>query len=156
MMHIAEINQKHGVARSALCDAMGVPRATFYRQQSNDLVADEVSQRKPKPSNTLTQIEQKQVLDLLHSERFVDKTPYQTFYTLLDQGQYICSIRTMYRLLCEKSETQDRRHQRNHRDAVKPELMAIAPNQIWSWDITKLVCTGRLVYYYLYCPIRYL
>ena len=150
MMDIAEINQKYSTTKSALCDAMGMPRATFYRQKSNTITADEHSQSKNKPNNILSQIEQKQVLDLLHGERFADKTPYQAFYTLLDEGLYICSIRTMYRLLCEKGETQDRRNQRNHRDAVKPELMATEPNQIWSWDITKLLCTQRLVYYHLY------
>lgn len=94
--------------------------------------------------------EQQQALELLHSEQFVDKTPYQVFYTALDKGQYYCSIRTMYRLLEAHGGTQDRRNQRCHRNAIKPELMAIAPNEVWTWDITKLLGIKRLVYYHLY------
>ena len=72
----------------------------------------------------------------MHSERFVDATPYEVFYILLDEGQYIASIRTMYRILLEVGESKDRRNQRNHKDAVKPELIATAPNEVWSWDIS--------------------
>jgi len=93
------------------------------------------------------------ILNLLHSERFIDCTLYQVYYTLLDEGQYHGSIRTFYRLLAENGETQERRDQRNHRDAVKPELMATKQNQVWSWDIMKLLSFQRLVYYYLYVII---
>ena len=102
------------------------------------------------PRNALCDKEKQTVLDLLHSERFVDKTPYDVYHTLLDEGEYYCSMRTMYRLLETQGESKDRRAQRNHRDAVKPELIASIANEVWSWDITKLLSTQRLVYYYLY------
>jgi len=98
----------------------------------------------------LSDDEKQTVLDLLHSERFVDKTPYEMYYTLLDEGEYYCSPRTMYRLLEFRDENKDRRNQRTHRDAIKPELIAVKPNEVWSWDITKLLSMQRLVYYYLY------
>lgn len=100
--------------------------------------------------NKLTDGEISKIMSLLHSERFVDSTAYEIFYTLLDEGHYYCSIRTMYRLLEARGESKDRRDVRNHRDAIKPELIAIKPNEVWSWDITKLLSTKRLVYYYLY------
>jgi transposase InsO family protein len=90
------------------------------------------------------------VLDLLHSERFIDKTPYDAYYELIDKGEYHCSPRTMYRILAEHGESKDRRVQRHRRDAVKPELMATRPNEVWSWDITKLLGSQKWVYYHLY------
>lgn len=89
-------------------------------------------------------------LTLLHSDRFADKTPYDAFNALIDEGEYYCSPRTMYRVLKERGETLDRRPQRNHRDAVKPELIATQPNEVWSWDITKLLGPQKWMYYYLY------
>ena len=80
------------------------------------------------PVNALNNLEKKSVLDLLHSEHFVDKTPYDVYYELMDKGEYYCSPRTMYRILEEQGETPDRRLQRCHRDAVKPELIATRPN----------------------------
>lgn len=105
------------------------------------------------PMNALSEEEKQALIDLLHSERFADCTPYQVYYTMLDEGVYLASVRTMYRVLSGLGETKDRRTQRKHRDAVKPELIATAPNQVWSWDITKLLCTRRLVYYHLYVII---
>jgi len=101
----------------------------------------------------LTTDQKQEIRVLLHSERFIDSTPYEVYYTLLDEGQYIASVRTMYRILLENDESQDRRNQRNHRDAVKPELIATVPNQVWSWDITKLLSFDRFVYYHLYVII---
>lgn len=146
MKDIAHIAQQHGVPIDGLCQALTIPRASYYRhQQSTD---------KPKspavPPNKLSASEVDQVLDLLHSEQFIDKTPYDVYYHYLDKGQYYCSVKTMYRLLAERGETQPRRAQRNHRNAIKPELVADQPNQVWSWDITKLLSIHRLVYYYLY------
>lgn len=149
MMAIAEMSRVQGVAASALCGAMVMPRASYYRHRS-DTFLNKAKQAYSKPANALAVNEQQHLLNLLHSERFVDQTPYQVFHSLLDEGQYICSVRTMYRLLAEQEETQDRRNQRSHRDAVKPELIATAPNEVWSWDITKLLSTQRLVYHYLY------
>lgn len=95
-------------------------------------------------------IEKQQVLDVLHGERFVDKTPYEAYNALIDEGTYYCSTRTMYRMLEERGETTARRKQRNHRDAVKPELIATKQNEVWSWDITKLKSHKKWVYFHLY------
>jgi putative transposase len=131
----------------ALCKALAISRATYYRQHCEKVTVK--SPRKP-PKNALSEAERQKVLELFHSERFVDKTPYETFNALIDDGDYYCSTRTMYRVLEKQGETSDRRSQRNHRDAVKPELIATKPNEVWSWDITKLRSHEKWVYFYLY------
>lgn len=100
--------------------------------------------------NSLGEAENKIILDLLHSERFVDKTAYQVYNTLLDEGIYYGSVRTIYRILERENENKERRILRNHRDAVKPELIATRPNEVWSWDITKLLTFNKWSYFYLY------
>lgn len=149
MLEINAVNQKQGVPMARLCKALQVSRATLYRHNLPQ-VNNAYSKRSASCANAMTPIQQQIILDLLHSARFVDQTPYDIFYTLLDEGQYYCSIRTMYRLLEMQGENLDRRQQRCHRDAVKPELLATAPNQVWSWDITLLLSERRLSYYYLY------
>ena len=88
--------------------------------------------------------------ELLNSERFADQSPYEVYASLLDEGIYHCSIRTMYRILEENAEVQERRNQLRHPSYTKPELLATAPNQLWSWDITKLRGPATWQYYYLY------
>jgi len=90
------------------------------------------------------------VLDTLHSERFVDQAPAAVYYTLLDEGVRLCSVRTMYRILDSQDEVRDRRDQLTHPTYKKPELLATGPNQVWSWDITKLLGPVKWTYYYLY------
>jgi putative transposase len=148
MMNITELNREMNMPINMLCDAIMLPRATYYRHINKD--STEITAINRSPKNALSDAENQAVLDLLHSERFVDKTPYEVFYTLIDEGQRYCSPRTMYRLLASHNETTDRRHPRNHRNAVKPELIATGPNEVWSWDITKLLCTQRLQYFHLY------
>lgn len=104
-------------------------------------------------SFTQSFLQSQEIRDILHSDRFADATPYTVFYTLLDEGKYVSSIRTLYRILCESGESHDRRDVRNHRDAIKPELIATAPNQVWSWDITKIRSVHRLTYFHLYVII---
>jgi putative transposase len=134
-----------------LCDALLIPRSTFYWHQENSKNETKPqSEQKIIPKNSLSDEEKQEVLSILHSERFVDKTPYDIFHTMLDEGQYHCSPRTMYRILEAQGENKDRRAQRNHRDAVKPELIATCPNEVWSWDITKLRSHQKWVYFYLY------
>jgi putative transposase len=106
--------------------------------------ADQVQPR------ALTAAEQQAVLEVLHSERFADAAPATIYATLLDEGTYLCSISTMYRLLRERGETGDRRRHSTHPARVKPELVAEAPNRVWSWDITKLHGPAKWTYYYLY------
>jgi putative transposase len=90
------------------------------------------------------------VLDVLHADRFVDQAPPEIYATLLDEGTYLCSLRTMYRILEARGEVRERRDQLRHPHYTKPELLATAPNQVWSWDITKLLGPAKWTYFYLY------
>jgi putative transposase len=90
------------------------------------------------------------VHDVLTSERFVDRSPAQVWATLLDEGRYLCSERTMYRVLDDRAEVRERRDQLRHPTYSKPELLAEQPNQLWSWDITKLLGPAKWTYFYLY------
>lgn len=148
MSYIKQISEEKDVALTALCDSLQISRATLYRESPNG--PHDSKEQSGKPHNALCDGQRRKVLDLFHEERFIDATPYDVYYTLLDEGQYIASIRTMYRVLLEAGESLDRRNQRNHRNAIKPELIATAPCQVWSWDITKLLSFNRFVYYYLY------
>jgi putative transposase len=98
----------------------------------------------------LTQEQRQTLLDLLHSERFCDQAPREVYATLLSEGVYHGSVSTMYRLLRESQEQNERRNQLRHIHFVKPELLATRPNQLWSWDITKLKAATKWTYYYLY------
>lgn len=94
--------------------------------------------------------ERQRILCVLHEDRFVDKAPSEVYATLLDEGIYLCSIRTMYRILHAHDEVRERRNVLRHPQYKKPELLATAPNQVWSWDITKLKGPAKWTYYYLY------
>lgn len=131
------------------CAALGVPRATFYRASAPKPTVSETKPRK-KPSNALEPCEKQEILDHLHSERFVDRSPAAVVHSLLDEGTYLASVSTFYRILTENAEVRERRDQRRHPDYAKPELMATAPNQVWTWDITKLLGPVKWTYYYLY------
>jgi putative transposase len=139
------------VGRKPACDALGVPRASFYRHLDRKQNSCTDNSSRPAPPLSLTFGERQNVIEILHSERFQDKAPHEIYATLLDEGQYYCSIRTMYRIIKSvHGDVKDRRrgHQRNHYE--KPELLAIAPNQVWSWDITKLKGPVKWTYFYLY------
>lgn len=133
------------------CRALGIARATLYRHRQPAPVA--VVNQPPKSYRSLTDLERKNILDMLHSVRFVDMAPAEVYATLLDEGTYLCSVRTMYRLLAEHDEVRERRNQLRHPNYAKPELLATAPNQVWSWDITKLKGPAKWTYYYLYVII---
>jgi putative transposase len=135
------------VGIAAACRAVGVPRCWLYRelQRSEKPVAD-----RPTPPRALPEEEREKVLQLLNSERFQDQSPGEVYATLLDEGQYVCSVRTMYRILAEHGEVRERRDQLRHPKYEKPELLATAPNQVWSWDITKLLGPVKWTYFYLY------
>jgi len=137
------------VGTAAACRAMGVARATLYRRRksSQPQMGDRTKRRQPR---ALDESERRSVLDLLHSPRFVDKAPAAVYATLLDEGTYHCSIRTMYRILHDVREVRERRNQLRHPKYKKPELLATASNQVWSWDITKLLGPAKWTYYYLY------
>jgi len=137
------------IGTTAACRAMGVSRATLYRHRKPPQrnAADRTNRRQPR---ALSADERQGVLDLLHSPRFVDKPPAAVHAALLDEGQYHCSVRTMYRILHDHSEVRERRNQLRHPNYKKPELLATGPNQVWSWDITKLLGPAKWTYYYLY------
>jgi len=132
-----------------LCEALEVPRASFYRQQAKDSSTAPLVLR-PRPEHALSDAEQQKVLATLHDPRFVDLAPSQVYAQLLEQGQYLCSIRTMYRLLAANNEVRERRAVASHVVYTKPELLATRPNEVWSWDITKLKGPVKWTYYYLY------
>ena len=90
------------------------------------------------------------MLDVLHEPRFVDLSPAEVHATVLEEGRYLCSVRTMHRILAENAEVRERRDQLRHPSYAKPELLATGPNQLWSWDITKLLGPAKWTYYYLY------
>ena len=144
MAGVAELTPIVGVLSA--CAALGVPRASFYRRQRP------VFGPKPRRSSSraLTVGERATVLSCLHDERFQDRAPATVYATLLDEGRYHCSIRTMYRLLAQQGEIRERRDQLAHPPYQKPELLATAPNQLWSWDITKLLGPAKWTYFYLY------
>ena len=139
------------VSVAAACSVLGVARATYYRRHSLAPAKIEPQRRACcVPGRALTKEQQQEVLDHLHSERFRDKAPPQVYTLLLDDGIYLCSVATMYRLLRKHDEVQERRRQRTHAKATRPELLATAPRQVWSWDITKLKGPVKWSYYYLY------
>jgi putative transposase len=132
------------------CKALGIPRASFYRRcKPPASTRDEVATARSS-SRALSKTERDDVRQTLYSERFMDKSPQQVYATLLDDGEYLCSVRTMYRILDEDSASKERRNQLKRPNYKKPELLATAPNQVWSWDITKLLGPEKWTYYYLY------
>ena len=131
------------------CVAMGIPPASMYRHRARKETPLPLRPRST-PARALAPEERQQVLDVLHAGQFMDKAPQEVYAALLDQGQYLCSIRTMYRLLEESQEVRERRNQLRHPSYAKPELLATAPNQVWSWDITKLLGPVKWTYFSLY------
>lgn len=132
------------------CEALSVPRSGFYRMKARKTATPFPPRKRSIHPRALSPEERQGVLDLLHSEGFMDKTPQEVYATLLDKGEYYCSIRTMYRLLEENKEIRERRNQLTHPAYQKPQLLATAPNQVWSWDITKLLGPAKWSYFYLY------
>jgi putative transposase len=135
----------------AACEAVGLPRGSFYRaQQPVEPIAPNPVPKRPPSPRALTATEKATVRDVLNSERFQDQAPREVYATLLDEERYLCSWRTMYRILAENQEIRERRDQLQHPVYAKPELLATRPNQVWSWDITKLRGPVTWTYYYLY------
>ena len=142
---------------AAACRALGVSRASFYRRRRPSSCPESPSSVPAASTATvrcspraLGASERQAVLDTLHSPRFRDAAPAQVYATLLDEGVYLASERTMYRILAQVGETSERRNQLTHPAYHKPELLATGPNQVWSWDITKLRGPAKWTYFYLY------
>ena len=129
-MTAEELSARIGPTTGA-CEALGVARATLYRRRRPPVRP----QARPTSHRALRAHERQLVLDALHSPRFIDKAPAQVWATLLDEGTYYCSVRTMYRILHDSAEVRERRDLLRHPSYQKPELLATAPNEVWSWDI---------------------
>lgn len=145
MLAVKDLAEDVGVA--AACEALAVPRASFYRWRNPPA---ETPKPRPTPPRALSGEERQRVRDVLNSEEFVDQAPAQVYATLLDRGVYHCSVRSMYRILEEHGEVRERRDQLRHPVYTKPELIATGPNQVWSWDVTKLPGPAKWTHYSLY------
>ena len=144
MQSAEQLGQSIGV--QAACSILSVPRSSLYRARRPRSVRSS-----PKLSpRAFSQAEKLKVRQELNSERFQDCAPREVYATLMDEGQYLCSWRSMYRILAENDEVRERRNQLRHPNYSKPELLASGPNQLWSWDITKLLGPTKWTYYYLY------
>ena len=141
------------VGKRAACAALGRSRASYYRRHRQS-PPPPLQPRAPTPQpRALSQVERAEVLGVLHEERFVDQAPATIYATLLDEGRYVCSVPTMYRVLRAADEVHERRRQARHPATVKPELVASGPNRIWTWDITKLLGPEKWTYFHLYVII---
>ena len=136
------------VGTTAACAALTVSRATHYRRRRGPRHGPPAP--RPSPARALTSAERATVLELLHSDRFVDVAPAATYATLLDEGMYLASERTLYRILASAGELRERRSQLRHPAYARPELLATGPNELWSWDITKLRGPAKWTSYQLY------
>jgi putative transposase len=137
------------IGLAAACAALGVVRASFYRW----CAPVHGPHHLPTYPRALTNDERAAVLEVFHEDRFVDQAPAEVFATLLGEGRYLCSIATMYRILRDNTEVRERRDQLRHPAYAAPELLAERPNQLWSWDITKLKGPTKWSYYHLYVII---
>lgn len=133
---------------SRACAVLDYPRSSLYQQRRP--AGKKARRPRPAPPRTLSAEEKTGVLAALDSERFQDQAPHQVYGTLLDEGVYYCSVSTMYRILRANNQVRERRHQRQHPEYTRPELLASGPKQLWSWDITKLRGPVTWTYYYLY------
>ena len=141
------------VGVKAACAALGEPRARHYRRHRKS-PAPPAPERVPAPQpRALSEIERKELRAVLNSDEHVDEAPATVYAKLLDQGRYLGSVSTMYRVLRDHDEVHERRRQATHPAKKKPELVATKPNAVWSWDISKLLGPEKWSYYYLYVII---
>lgn len=142
------------VPKRRALESMGLSRASFYRHSKPAATCnknlDMASPNRTAPRSAISNTEREKILETLCLERFVDRSPREVFATLLDEGVYLCSVRSMYRILSTNSCVSERRNQARRTHYAKPELIATAPNQVWSWDITKLKGPKKWNYFYLY------
>lgn len=147
---VIELTPQLGVR--AACDAVGASQAGYYRRHRKSPALprpEPIPHRQRYQPRALTAVERHAILDVMHSDRFADLAPAEVWATLLDEGVYLGSESTFYRLLRQAGEVRERRAQATHPAKVKPELVAHAPNAVWSWDITKLHGPAKWSYYYL-------
>jgi len=138
------------VGVSKACEVLDLPRSRLYGfRAAQQEVEKPIPKRRPHP-RSLSQEEKNQIRQTLNSERFQDQAPREVYAELLDEGEYLCHWRTMYRILDEYEQVRERRNQLRHPNYQKPELLATGPKQVWSWDISKLLGPVKWTYYYLY------
>ncbi len=150
METVTELAPRLGVR--PLCHTLSLSSATYYRHRIPLSSSTSSSKRfTPRISpRALMPDERRRVLDVLHEPRFVDLAPAEVYATLLDEGTHLCSERTMYRVLSENEEVRERRAISRHTHYTAPELLATKPNELWSWDITKLKGPAKWNWYHLY------
>jgi putative transposase len=141
------------IGTRAACSSLGRARASYYRHHRRSPPPPRPRRARAPQPRALSPSEQAQVLSVLHDERFVDQAPASVYAELLDEGRYLCSVPTMYRLLRAEGEVHERRRQATHPATVKPELIAVQPNAVWTWDITKLLGPAKWTYFHLYVII---
>ena len=149
MMACRDLSPQVGTAPA--CSSLDIARATYYRRLQTS--EENQTRKRPTPSRALDAVERQRVIATLHQDRFVDRAPAEVFASLLDEGTYLCSIRTIYRILAAQGELRERRNQLRHPHYQAPELLATRPNQVWSWDISKLRGPVTWLYYYLFVII---
>ena len=147
MRAVAELSVDVGTAPA--CRALGVPRSTVYRRRRRARRDRECGPRRT-PARRIDDSQRHRILEVLNGERFGDKAPAEVYATLLDEQSYLCSERTMYRILGEHGAVRERRDQLCHPQYRRPELLATRANEVWSWDITKLRTERKWTYFYLY------
>ena len=143
-------NREPSIPLTAACVALDVPRATAYRHLFPSPKVEWVKHPKRPSHRRISEPERTRIYDHMHSDRFIDQTVYQAHAELLDEGVYIASPRTFYRVLAERGETKDRRDQRAPRSHTVPRLEATKPNEVWTWDISKLATYVSGVFLNLY------
>ncbi len=143
-------NLANQVGVKPACEALNIARTTFYRNRKK---TPYTPVQRPAPPLSLSAEERASVLEVLNSERFQDKSPYEIYPAILDEGKYLCSISSMYRILGDQDQVKERRKQVQRSSYTKPELLATCSNQLWSWDITKLKSVSKWTYFYLYVII---
>ena len=149
MKQTSKLSKHVGTKRA--CRELCMPRASYYRFMTpSSRKRKGKLEKKTKSPLALTTEERQKVLDLLHCEKYIDQAPNEIYANLLDHGQYFCSVRTMYRYLSQEGEIKERRNQKRHVKYEKPELLTSRPNQLWSWDITKLKGPKKWNYFHLY------
>lgn len=140
------VDERPGVLTvSEACESLEMPRSAYYRERS-----PKRSQVRRRSHRRLSEAERERVLEALGSERFSDQSVRQVWAQLMDEDTYLCSVRTMYRILAENRAVRERRRQLRHPEYHRPELVATGPNELWSWDITKLKGPRKWNYFYLY------
>ncbi|WP_353650866.1 DDE-type integrase/transposase/recombinase [Nakamurella sp. A5-74] len=146
-LHAAQVTTK------AACALIGRPRASHYRQRADPILGPKQARRVPDNGQVLTAQERAAVLTLINTKPYADLAIGQIWARELDEGRYLCSMSSMYRIARNAGQTRERRRQATHPPEVKPELMADAPSQVWSWDITKLRGPAKGTFYHLYVLI---